>query len=72
MNETQDDQLTECEKVADTITEIIDPFCSPENPVKITFQDITSASYLIKTGIEYTSCTVTIDRILNVFTLLLK
>lgn len=37
---------------------IIDPHCVAESPVRITFQDITSASYLIKSGIEYTPCTV--------------
>lgn len=38
--------------------EIVDPNCVAEKPVKVTFQDITSASYLIKSGIEYTPCTV--------------
>ncbi|XP_031619975.1 uncharacterized protein LOC116338699 [Contarinia nasturtii] len=37
--------------------EVVDPNCVAEKPVKITFQDITSASYLIKSGIEYTPCT---------------
>lgn len=38
--------------------EVIDPHCVAEKPVRVTFQDITSASYLIKSGIEYTPCTV--------------
>lgn len=38
--------------------EVTDPHCVAEKPVRITFQDITSASYLIKSGIEYTPCTV--------------
>lgn len=64
MNELQDCQITECENGVNVTTdcdngnEVSDPCCSAENPVKISFQDITSASYLIKTGIEYTSCTV--------------
>lgn len=38
--------------------EVIDPHCVAEKPKRVTFQDITSASYLIKSGIEYTPCTV--------------
>lgn len=38
--------------------QIIDPNCVAEKPYRITFQDITSASYLIKSGIECTPCTV--------------
>lgn len=38
--------------------DIVDPHCVAENPVRVTFQDITSASYLIKSGIEYTPCSV--------------
>lgn len=39
--------------------DIFDPHCVAEKPVRVTFQDITSASYLIKSGIEYTPCSVT-------------
>lgn len=39
-------------------SEIVDPHCTAANPYKVTFQDITSAAFLIKSGIEYTSCTV--------------
>lgn len=53
MTESQD-----AVKIESDIGEIIDPQCCAENPVRVTFQDITSASYLIKTGIEYTPCTV--------------
>lgn len=37
---------------------VADPNCIPEKPVRVTFQDITSASYVIKSGIEYTPCSV--------------
>ncbi|ENN72773.1 hypothetical protein HUJ04_013365 [Dendroctonus ponderosae] len=33
-----------------------DPFCNPENPVKITFEEITSAAYKIRSGIKNTPC----------------
>ncbi|KAH1006300.1 hypothetical protein HUJ05_007047 [Dendroctonus ponderosae] len=35
-----------------------DPFCNPENPVKITFEEITSAAYKIRSGIKNTPCEV--------------
>lgn len=35
-----------------------DPACNPNNPQKITFQDITSAAFKIKSGIELTPCIV--------------
>lgn len=34
-----------------------DPACNPNNPQKITFEDITCAAFKIKSGIEYTTCT---------------
>lgn len=40
------------------IRDVVDENCTAENPVKITFQDVTSASYLIKNKLEYTPCTV--------------
>lgn len=39
---------------------IIDPNCGPENPYRVTFRDITSAAFLIKSGIECTPCTVSL------------
>lgn len=36
--------------------EIKDPFCNPEHPIVITFQDVTSAAFKIKGGIEFTPC----------------
>ncbi|CAM1325313.1 Uncharacterised protein g8914 [Pycnogonum litorale] len=36
---------------------LFDPFCDPENPVSITFQDISAAAYRIKDGIMRTPCT---------------
>ena len=37
---------------------IIDPFCDPKNPRRITFHEITSAAFLIQSGIEKTPCPV--------------
>lgn len=37
-------------------TEIMDPYCNPEHPIVITFQDVTSAAFKIKGGIEFTPC----------------
>lgn len=39
---------------------IEDPYCNAQNPVVISFQDITSAAFKIKSGIEYTPCSVSI------------
>lgn len=33
-----------------------DPFCNPENPIVISFQDVTSAAFKIKGGVEFTPC----------------
>ena len=43
--------------------EILDPFCDPASPKVISFQDITSAAFLIKDGIERTPCPVGIVNI---------
>lgn len=48
-------KLTEVDK---KLRELEDPLCSPNNVQKITFQDITTASFLIKGGVEYTPCPV--------------
>lgn len=45
-------------KLSEEEAEIVDPHCTAQNPYKVTFQDITSAAFLIKNGIEYTPCTV--------------
>lgn len=39
-------------------SEIIDPHCTASNPYTVTFQDITSAAFLIRKGIDRTPCTV--------------
>lgn len=36
--------------------ELTDPFCTEDNPHKITFEDITSAAFKIKCGIQNTPC----------------
>ncbi|CAG9813830.1 unnamed protein product [Phaedon cochleariae] len=33
-----------------------DPFCNPDSPVRITFEEVTSAAYKIRSGIDYTPC----------------
>ena len=38
--------------------DLIDRFCDPNNPVKISFNDISAAAYRIKGGVEFTPCTV--------------
>lgn len=35
-----------------------DPLCTAKSARKITFQDVTTASFLIKGGVEYTPCPV--------------
>ncbi|KAL3272437.1 hypothetical protein HHI36_013918 [Cryptolaemus montrouzieri] len=36
--------------------EIPDPFCDPDKPITITFDEVTSAAYRIKSGIRNTEC----------------
>lgn len=38
------------------IENVEDPFCNAEKPQKITFQDVTSAAFMIKGGVEVTPC----------------
>ncbi|XP_059615789.1 L-threonine dehydratase catabolic TdcB-like [Phlebotomus argentipes] len=38
------------------IEDVEDPYCVADNPVKISFQDITSAAFLIKSGVQNTPC----------------
>lgn len=45
-------------KVDKKLRELEDPLCSPNNAQKITFQDVTTAAFLIKGGVEYTPCPV--------------
>lgn len=42
------------------IEDVEDPYCIAENPVKVSFQDITSAAFLIKNGIQNTPCQVSV------------
>lgn len=42
----------------DIMPEVDDPFCNPDKPVKITFEEITSAAYKIRSGIVNTPCIV--------------
>lgn len=48
-------KVTEVDK---KLRELEDPLCSPNNIQKISFQDVTTASFLIKGGVEYTPCPV--------------
>ena len=45
-------------KVFESNESILDPYCDPKNPQKISFHDITSAAFLIKDGVERTPCPV--------------
>jgi len=38
--------------------EVEDPNCLESNPLKLTFEDITSAAYKIKNGVIKTACSV--------------
>ncbi|XP_076268990.1 serine racemase isoform X2 [Rhynchophorus ferrugineus] len=40
----------------DTEDLVDDPLCNPEKPLRITFEEITSAAYKIRTGIKNTPC----------------
>ncbi len=37
--------------------DLLDKYCDPENPVKVTFNDVSAAAYRIRAGIEMTPCT---------------
>lgn len=40
--------------------DLVDKFCDPKNPTRISFNDISAAAYRIKGGVEITPCTVSI------------
>lgn len=40
------------------VASLEDPLCSARTAQKVTFQDVTTASFLIKGGVEYTPCPV--------------
>lgn len=42
--------------IASQEEECRDPYCNPENPIVISFQDVTSAAFKIKGGVEFTPC----------------
>lgn len=48
--------ISDSDKIFDD--EIEDPFCNENNPLKITFQDVTSAAFMIRNGVELTPCPV--------------
>lgn len=53
--------IPEKPKVTDVdkkLRELEDPLCSPNNVQQVSFQDVTTASFLIKGGVEYTPCPV--------------
>ena len=43
-------------------TEAVDPWCDPENPVKVQFDQVLDASEKIRDGIQKTPCTVSIQK----------
>lgn len=47
-----------------------DPLCSARTAQKVTFQDVTTASFLNKGGVEYTPCPVSGNNIINYVTYL--
>lgn len=47
--------------------EVEDPFCLESSPLKLTFEDITSAAYKIKDGVIKTACTVSVLYISHCF-----
>ena len=47
--------------------EIKDPWCDPENPRILGFQDITAASFRIRSGIIRTPCDVSRDIVLVLY-----
>lgn len=57
-NEYMNTKLTQLSMISVTSQEeeCKDPFCNPENPVVISFQDVTSAAFKIKGGVEFTPC----------------
>lgn len=42
--------------------DLTDPYCDPENPQVVPFQEVSAAAYKIKSGIERTPCTVCPNR----------
>lgn len=64
MSETNSDESSTIRSSASDISDeeksshSFDPKCVAHNPYVVTFQDITSAAFLIKSGIEVTPCTV--------------
>ena len=44
-----------------TLEDVKDQFCDPENPVEVSFNDISAAGYRVRGGIEYTPCTVSLN-----------
>jgi threonine dehydratase len=41
-----------------TPEDLFDPYCDPENPKKISFNDVSAAAYRIKGKVENTPCGV--------------
>ncbi|XP_055332151.1 L-threonine ammonia-lyase-like [Paramacrobiotus metropolitanus] len=37
---------------------LFDPWCDPENPIQVTFEDVSAAAYMLKGGIQLTPCTL--------------
>jgi len=40
----------------DDSDDLMDPFCDPEHPIKVNFQEVSAASFKIRGGIERTPC----------------
>jgi hypothetical protein len=46
------------EEVKNMTDDMVDKYCDPKNPVRVTFNDVSSAAYRIKGGMDVTPCTV--------------
>lgn len=44
------------------VDELEDPICTAKSARRITFQDVTTASFMIKGGVEYTPCPVSLQK----------
>lgn len=46
------------QEVKNMTDDMVDKYCDPKNPVRVTFNDVSSAAFRIKGGMDVTPCTV--------------
>lgn len=56
-SQSAEDKTTESQSL-DEQEILVDKYCNPKNPQRISFHDVTSAAFLIKDDIEKTPCPV--------------